>query len=253
VVARVTPPAIPKPPVVGPRLEDLTQMVLIPAGEFLMGSGPRDGNPDEMPQRKVFLNAFHIDKYSTTVGRFAKYLEATGADPPEYWNMVNVTADADYPVVGVDWDQAQAYCKWAGKRLPTEAEWEKAARGMDGRKHPWGNDPPSPQFANVGRGGTFGYTKSLEKVGTYEAGKSPYGVYEMIGNVWQWMADWYDRSYYQNAPEKNPKGPEKGEFKVIRGGSWAKVPLVVRVAARHRAAPTSQTTSIGFRCAKDGP
>jgi formylglycine-generating enzyme required for sulfatase activity len=253
VVARVTTPTIPKPPVVGPRPEDLTSMVLIPAGDFLMGSGPRDGNPDETPQRKVSLNAFHIDKYATTVGRFAKYLEATGADPPEYWNMINVAAEGDYPVVGVDWDQAQAYCKWAGKRLPTEAEWEKAARGTDGRKHPWGNDAPTPQFANVGRGGTFGYTKSLEKVGTYEAGKSPFGIYEMIGNVWQWTADWYDRSYYQNAPEKNPKGPEKGEFKVIRGGSWAKVPLVFRVAARHRAAPTSQTTNIGFRCAKDGP
>ncbi|HYL81661.1 MAG TPA: formylglycine-generating enzyme family protein, partial [Candidatus Acidoferrum sp.] len=252
-VARLPSTTVPRPAPVGPRPEDLTPMAAIPAGEFVMGSTPRDGNPDETPQRKVILDAFQIDKYETTVGRYAKFLQATGQDPPEYWNLANPATDGDLPVVGVDWDQAQAYCQWAGKRLPTEAEWEKAARGTDGRKHPWGNEGPTPQLANYGKGGSFGYSKSLDKVGNYESGKSPYGVYDMIGNVWEWVADWYDKGYYQNAPEKSPKGPEKGEFKVIRGGSWAKVPLVVRAAGRNRAAPSSQTTSIGFRCAKEGP
>ena len=126
-----------------------------------MGSGPRDGLADETPQRRITLDAYSIDKFDTTVGRYAKFLQASGADSPEYWNLVNLESDADLPVVGVDWDQAQAYCKWAGKRLPTEAEWEKAARGTDGRKHPWGNEGPTPQYANFGKGGTFGYSKSL--------------------------------------------------------------------------------------------
>jgi formylglycine-generating enzyme required for sulfatase activity len=252
VEARLTRPAVPPTTVAPPKPEDLTPMVLIPAGEFTMGSTPREGLADETPQRRIILDAFYIDKYEMTVGRFSKFLQAAGADVPEYWNVANLDTDAEYPVVGVDWDQAQAYCKWAGKRLPTEAEWEKAARGGDGRRYPWGNEGPTPQYANFGKGGTFGYSKSLAKVGSFESGKSPYGVYDMIGNVWEWVADWYDKGYYQSAPEKNPRGPEKGEFKVIRGGSWAKVPLVVRAAGRNRAAPSSQTTSIGFRCAKDG-
>jgi formylglycine-generating enzyme required for sulfatase activity len=252
VEARLTRPAVPPPTIAPPKPEDLTPMVPIPAGEFVMGSGPRDGLADETPQKRITLDAYSLDKFETTVGRYARFLQASGADSPEYWNLVSLENDAELPVVGVDWDQAQAYCKWAGKRLPTEAEWEKAARGTDGRKHPWGNEGPTPQVANFGKGGTFGYSKSLSKVGSYESGKSPYGVYDMIGNVWEWVADWYDKGYYQNAPEKNPKGPEKGEFRVIRGGSWAKVPLVVRAAGRNRAASSSQTTSIGFRCAKDG-
>jgi formylglycine-generating enzyme required for sulfatase activity len=249
--ARVTKPVVPPPTVGPPKPEDLTPMIPIPAGEFLIGS-TTGGNPDEMPQRRVTLDAFSIDKFETTVGRFAKFLQASGADAPEYWNMVNVQTDGEFPVVGVDWDQAQAYCKWAGKRLPTEAEWEKAARGTDGRMYPWGNTGQPQQMANLGKGGTFGYGKSLTKVGNYESGKSPFGVYDMIGNVWEWVADWYDKSSYQGMPDKNPKGPEKGEQKVIRGGSWARVPLVSRAAARNRAAASSQTTSIGFRCAKDG-
>lgn len=245
-----------KRPITPARPEDLTPMVPIPAGEFLMGSAGRDGLPDEQPQKRVFLDAYSIDKFETTVGRYAKYLVATGEDPPDFWSQVNPEANADLPVVGVDWDQASKYCKWAGKRLPTEAEWEKAARGTDGRRHPWGNEGATTQFANFGRGGTFAYTKSLEKVGSYEAGKSPYGVYDMVGNVWEWVADWYDRNYYKSMPDKNPKGPEKSERpdrpeRVIRGGSWVKVPMVVRAAGRQKAAPSSQVSHIGFRCAKD--
>lgn len=242
-------------PIAPARPEDLTPMVLIPAGEFIMGSTPRDGPPDEQPQKRIHLDAFYIDKYETTVGRYAKYLVASGARPPRFWEQASPETESDVPVVGVDWDEADAYCQWAGKRLPTEAEWEKAARGTDGRKHPWGNDGPTPQIANLGRGGTFGYSKSLEKVGSFETGKSPFGVYDMIGNVWEWVADWYDRNAYKTMPDRNPKGPdkegEKGAQKVIRGGSWERVPLVARVAARHRASPSTQNGYIGFRCAKD--
>jgi formylglycine-generating enzyme required for sulfatase activity len=240
-----------KRPVTPARPEDLTPMALVPAGEFSMGS--LQGNLDERPQKRIHLDAFYIDKLETTVGRYGKYLVATGDDPPDSWSQVDPTLDSDYPVVGVDWDQATRYCKWAGKRLPTEAEWEKAARGTDGRTYPWGSTGQPQQFANLGKGGTFGYSKSLAKVGSYEGGRSPYEVYDMIGNVWEWTADWYDQKYYQTMPEKNPKGPEKGEARVIRGGSWARTPLVSRVSARNRAAPSSQTTSLGFRCAKDGP
>jgi formylglycine-generating enzyme required for sulfatase activity len=238
-----------KRPITPARPEDLTPMVLIPAGEFTMGS-PRD-NPDERPQKRVVLDAFHIDKFETSVGRYGKYLVATGDTPPELWGQVNPNLDGDLPVVGVDWDQATRYCKWAGKRLPTEAEWEKAARGTDGRNYPWGNTGQPTQFANLGKGGTFGYTKSLTKVGSYETGKSPFDVYDMIGNVWEWTADWYDARSYQTMPDKNPKGPETGKERVIRGGSWARVPLVSRTSARLKAAPSSQTNTIGFRCAKD--
>jgi formylglycine-generating enzyme required for sulfatase activity len=240
-----------KRPVTPARPEDLTPMVLVPAGEFTMGS--LQGNLDERPQKRVYLDAFHIDRFETTVGRYGKYLVATGDEgAPEFWKDVDLNQDGEYPVVGVDWDQANRYCKWAGKRLPTEAEWEKAARGTDGRTYPWGSTGQPTQFANLGKGGTFGYSKSLAKVGSYEGGKSPYDAYDMIGNVWEWVADWYDPKYYQAIPEKNPKGPEKGEARVIRGGSWARTPLVSRVSARNRAAPSSQTTSLGFRCAKDG-
>ena len=243
-------------PITAAKPEDLTPMVPIPAGEFIMGSTPRDGPPDEQPQKRIYLDAFQIDKYETTVGRYAKYLVATRARPPRFWDQANPESDGEFPVVGVDWDEANAYCQWAGKRLPTEAEWEKAARGTDGRKHPWGNEGPTPQYANLGRGGTFGYSKSLEKVGSLDAGKSPFGVFDMIGNVWEWVADWYDRNAYKTMPEKNPKGPskdgEKGAQRVIRGGSWERVPLVARVAARHRAAPSTQNGYLGFRCAKSG-
>lgn len=238
-----------------PKPEDLAPMVLIPAGEFIMGSTPREGPSDEQPQRRIYLDAYHIDKYETTVGRYAKYLLASREKPPLHWELVKANGDGEFPVIGVDWDQANNYCQWAGKRLPTEAEWEKAARGTDGRKHPWGNEGPTPLLANLGRGGTFAYAKSLEKVGSFEPGKSPYGIYEMVGNVWEWVADWYDRRAYKDMAERNPKGPdkssEKGAQRVIRGGSWERVPLVVRVAARHRAAPSTQNAYIGFRCAKD--
>jgi formylglycine-generating enzyme required for sulfatase activity len=235
-------------PFQAPKAKDLATVVTIPAGEFVMGSKPGDGQLDESPQRTVYLDAYTIDKFEVTVEQYAAYLKKAGAEAPDFWERVNRKEDGNRPVVGVDWLDASEYCEYYGKRLPTEAQWEKAARGTDGRRYPWGNDDPSPLFANFASGVAFSYSKSLSPVGSYESGKSPYGAYDMVGNVWEWILDWYERNYYQIAPQKNPAGPASGDTKVIRGGSWAKRPAVARVAGRTSLPTSSRSNAIGFRC-----
>ena len=225
-------------------------MIAIPAGEFIMGSEPGKGQPDESPQRTVYLDAYTIDKYEVTVAQYNDYLKKSGGEPPDFWDRVNSKEDGNRPVVGVDWLEADEYCRFYGKRLPTEAQWEKAARGTDGRKYPWGYDDTSSQFANFASGIiSFSYGKSLANVGSYEAGKSPYGVYDMVGNVWEWVNDWYRKDYYQVALAKNPAGPDIGDYVVIRGGSWAIRPAVARSAGRMFLSPNTRSNSLGFRCA----
>lgn len=213
-----------------------------------MGSKPGDGHPDENPQRLIFLDAYTIAKYEVTVGQYAEYLKSSRAEPPDFWERVNAKEHANRPVIGVDWLGAQEYCKFYGKRLPTEAQWEKAARGTDGRKYPWGEDDPNAQHANYARDVTFSYGNSLTAVGSYEEGKSPYGIYDMVGNVWEWVNDWYGKMYYETASAKNPTGPDEGDYVVIRGGSWSKRPAVARVAGRMYLMPSQRANSVGFRC-----
>jgi len=223
-------------------------MVSIPAGEFTMGS--QDGDSDERPAHKVQLNAYSIDVYEVTVGQYEEFLRSGEARAPLDWNTMNQSRYQKRPVSNVDWADAAAYCKWAGKRLPTEAEWEKAARGTDGRLYPWGNDPPTPLHANYGKTGSHNYD-ALSPVGTFENGKSPYGVYDMAGNVWEWVSDWYDSDYYKNSPQQNPEGLPTGGFKVIRGGAWNTSARNLRSSDRYWDPPTFRSLYFpGFRCAK---
>ncbi|MBM4127655.1 MAG: formylglycine-generating enzyme family protein [Nitrospira sp.] len=221
-------------------------MVLVPAGTFARGSSLGE---DEKPVRQIYLNAFYMDKFEVTVGQYAKYLDATEMEEPPDWSTMNQSRHQRRPVVNVSWEDAVNYCKWAGKRLPTEAEWEKAARGTDGRIYPWGNEAPTRLHANYGRKDWDDHL-ALSPVGSFEAGKSPYGIYDMAGNAWEWVFDWYGLDSYKQGPDKNPIGPAKGEEKVVRGGSWLYVSDFLRSAHRFNAQPMNRHFGYGFRCAK---
>lgn len=235
-----------------------SSMVLISAGPFSMGSN--DGLPNERPERQVTLDAFYIDRQEVTIARYAQFLEATQRKAPSTWDEDAVAAAGDRPVVGVSWFDAEAYCKWAGARLPTEAEWEKAAKGTAARRFPWGDMQPFVDIANYNRGIWVSETITLSPVtggvegmsvrhGLKEGGRSPYGLFHMAGNAAEWVADRYDREYYAKAPATNPPGPTDGEKRVIRGGSWADLPTALRVSARMSAEPEFRDRTVGFRCA----
>jgi formylglycine-generating enzyme required for sulfatase activity len=229
--------------------KDGAPMVLVIAGEFTMG--------DRLfgPVHKVYLDAFYMDQYEVRTSLYAAFLRASNREKPYNWQFVDMQADGDRPVIGVDWYDAEAYCRWAGKRLPTEAEWEKAARWTDGRTYPWGNgrlDKTKASYNWDGKRRWDGY-RTLSLVGSYEAGKSPYGIYDLAGNVWEWVADWYDRDAYKNSPTRNPTGPPAGEFKVFRGGSALSHSADVTAALRNRGSPTGRAITIGFRCAQSLP
>jgi formylglycine-generating enzyme required for sulfatase activity len=246
-----TPPkavTMPQPPgeIVG---KDGAPMVLIPAGEFTMGSDK--GDDDEQPIHKVFLDSFYIDKFEVTNGRFAKFVEAIQSEPP--WGFADKETPvvrSDQPVRWVNWMDAIGYCLWAGKRLPTEAEWEKAARGPDARLYPWGNDPPTPAHA------VFGLKEgsdTVSAIGNRDKGKSPYGVHDLAGNLYEWTTDWYDEEFYSHNPAINPKGPSEGTAKVQRGGSYINGAYRLRSSFRTKGDPTEHDPNVGFRCAQDIP
>jgi formylglycine-generating enzyme required for sulfatase activity len=236
------------PPPAGRELigKDGAPMVLVSAGEFTMG-----GDSIDNPRHPVYLDAFYMDKYEVTASRYAKFLQATRRQLPFKWSEMSLVSHGDRPVIGVTWEDADAYCRWASKRLPTEAEWEKAARGTDGREYPWGNEAPTPRHANFNKCCEWKGYGVLAIVGSLEAGRSPYGIYDLAGNVSEWVADWYDNTSYKYELERNPKGPRDGEEKVVRGGSWYDSALLQRSALRSRSYPSAPSTDRGFRCAKD--
>ncbi len=224
--------------------------VLIPQGEFTMGVAEPSVGASASPAHAVQLPAFYMDQFETTVGEYRDFLQATRRPSPLHWEQTLPGTDDGKPVIGLTWEDANAYCEWAGKRLPSEAEWEKAARGGDRRIYPWGSNPPEPALANYDQGLTATpYRNGVRQVGNFERGKSPFGVYDMAGNAWEWVGDWYEKEYYSKSPKENPKGPAQGKEKVLRGGSW----LVgdIRSAARDSAPPQKAAETFGVRCAKD--
>ena len=232
---------------------DGAPMALIPAGEFIMGSDK--GDDDEQPVHRVFLDSYYLDKFEVTNGRFAKFVEAIHSEPP--WGFADhetPVVQADHPVRWVNWMDAMGYCLWAGKRLPTEAEWEKAARGTDGRTYPWGNDPPTPVHAVYGL--KEGGEETTSDIGDRDKGQSPYGAHDLAGNLYEWVMDWYAEDYYMNFaanPAVNPRGPTEGTAKVQRGGSYINSPYRLRSSFRTKGEPAEQDPNVGFRCAQDVP
>ncbi len=233
--------------------KDGAPMVLVPAGEFAMGSDK--GDEDEFPVHRVNLNAFYIDKFEVTNGRFAKFVDAIQSEPP--WGFADKDTPviySDRPVRWVSWMDAMGYCLWAGKRLPTEAEWEKAARGTDGRIYPWGNDQPTPVHAVYGL--KEGGEETISEIGARDKGRSPYGAHDLAGNLYEWVMDWYAEHYYMSFaadPAVNPRGPTEGTAKVQRGGSYINSPYRLRSSFRTKAEPAEQDPNVGFRCAQDVP
>ena len=240
--------------------KDGAPLKLIPAGEFLMGTSlsNRDGGRDEYPERQIFLNAFYMDTFEVTNGRYLEFIKATGHRLPEHprdkkltlWQGATVPETfREHPVVNADWHDAEAYCTWAGRRLPTEAEWERAARGTTGRRFPWGDMEPTRTLANYLNQWRNG--GGLEPVGSHPQGASQEGVQDLQGNVWEWVDDWYDPHSYEKGPVRNPKGPSQGTRKVIRGSGWESEAPLLRSAHRLSSDPRNRNHSLGFRCAMD--
>lgn len=232
---------------------ELETMVDIPAGYFTLGD---DSSSDQSvhPARKIFISHFAIDKYEVTFAQFYQFVDQTGHRKPRLAGYLAVGSEGlpllmnpFNPVVGVSWDDANDYCHWKKKRLPTEAEWEKAAKGEREQKWPWGNDeaPLNANFAGE-RDGYF-YTAPA---GSFKLDKSPYGVYDMAGNAMEWVNDWYQENEYQLGETIDPKGPDHGQLKVIRGGSWNDTIRLGEVVNRFKMSPEYRDVTIGFRCAK---
>jgi len=233
-------------------------MAQVPAGEFWMGCNDAVDNQclgDEKPYHKVYLDTFYLDKYDVTVEQYASCAQAGKCSSA----LTGESCDGgrlgrgNNPINCVDWYQAKAYCEWVGKRLPSEAEWEKAARGTDGRKYPWGNREAGCDYAimwMIGEDEAGCGRRSSWPVGSRPLGASPYGAMDMAGNVWNWVVDWYDEGYYKKSPDRNPTGPASGAARVLRGGSWHYYQSYLRSSARYGYAPFVRSSGVGFRCAR---
>jgi len=227
-----------------------TPMVEIPAGEFIMGLDGVHALEDERPAHRVWLDAFAIDQYEVTTAQYAEFLSAEKQIPPWQWETVALSRHGDRRVIGVSWHDAAAYCQWKGKRLPTETEWEKSARGTDGRSYPWGNQAPTNQRANFALGARFSYDLVLAPVQSLPFGRSPFLLHHMAGNAYEWVQDWYAIDYYDGSPDRNPTGPEQGQFKVLRGGSWSDLPKYLLTYGRFKLPSDTRNSYTGFRCTR---
>jgi serine/threonine-protein kinase len=226
--------------------DGMTQ-VYVPAGSFTMGSD--SGSSNEKPAHAVTLNAFWIDQTEVTNAMYALCVKAGKCPQPsslESYKRDRYYGNSgfdNYPVIYVSWDNANAYCKWANRRLPSEAEWEKAARGADGRIYPWGNAFDAARLNSY-----EGKAGDTTEVGKYPGGVSPYGALDMAGNVWEWVNDWYDETYYSKSPPQNPTGPTSGQYRVLRGGAWYNSDDDARVSYRNGNDPSYSYDALGFRC-----
>jgi eukaryotic-like serine/threonine-protein kinase len=241
------------------------RMVFVPAGEFTMGS--EKGNADEKPVHQVYLDDYYIDEYEVTNFLYKTCVSIGVCQPPKNdssYSRANYYNDLlynNYPVIYIDWFMAKNFCEWRGARLPTEAEWEKAARGLEERTYPWGNgfdchwgnfddETQLDSYLVPGGPNCDGYYDTAP-VGSYVGGISSFGAYDMAGNVWEWVADWYVETYYQNSPPSNPIGPNTGNYRILRGGSWESGGSNIRASNRARYDPADFSYYFGFRCAKD--
>jgi formylglycine-generating enzyme len=220
-------------------------MALIPAGEFIMGKNST-GTTDWQPEHKVTVDAFYMDKFEVTNKQYYEFCKMTNNTLPEFWGSSQFKCSLDYPdhpVTGVSFMDAVKYAQWAGKRLPTEAEWEYASRGgLSNFNYPWGNQIDST-LVNYGK-----KYKTTLKVGSFKP--NGYGLFDMGGNVWEWTMDNYGHDYYANSPNQNPTGPNSGRFKVIRGGSWHSGGMCIQNYYRNGLPPSWIDFAVGFRCVK---
>jgi len=247
-------PTVTKTPGIGSaslRQADGMMMVYVPEGDFAMGSDT--GALDKQPVHTVFLDAFWIDRTEVTNAMYARCVRAGACQPPSDFSYPGEgtyygnAAFTNNPVIYVDWNAAAAYCEWSGARLPTEAEWEKAARGTDGRLYPWGDEPPTKSLGNWGSAGFSGGESG--SVGEYPSGASPYGALDLAGNVWEWVSDWYGSTYYAGSPRINPTGPSSGDDRVVRGGFLIDLWTSARSSTRYHQNPSDAEYYLGFRCA----
>ncbi len=242
--------------------------VTIPAGSFLLGSKRVDGDPygkwtqfddTELPQQQVWLDAYDIDREEVSLGEYLSYLQKNKLYPSTelqalIWHVITVHFVSDqtltrWPALYVTWKEAQSLCAAKHARLPTEAEWEKAARGSAGNLYPWGEAAPTASLAMFGQHHVH-EIPILAAVNSHDAGKSPYGLHHMAGNVAEWVQDWFGFDYYAYMPERNPPGPTAGRYKGVRGGSWKSKQVMLRSATRGGAAPDQRSATIGFRCTR---